>query len=130
VSLTPYIPEVAHFHVVHHFFPQIPWCMVYAQCSVFVVLIRIFTDHGAEATQYLSAFLGDHYMRSSEPVFQALWNTYNECQFVEDEGVYFKVNMEDSIINFILLGDILFYRNKRGEVQRRSVYEVQSISST
>lgn len=47
-----------------------------------------YIDHGAEATQHLAAFLGDHYMRSSEPVFQALWNTYNECQFVDDEGMY------------------------------------------
>ncbi|ELU40160.1 sugar transporter [Rhizoctonia solani AG-1 IA] len=82
-------------------------------------------DHGAEATQYLSAFLGGHYMHSSEPVFQALWNTYNECQFVEDEGVYFKVTWENSMLNFILLGNVLFYRNKRGEAQRRSVHEVQ-----
>ncbi|QRW17729.1 hypothetical protein RhiXN_02653 [Rhizoctonia solani] len=58
-------------------------------------------------------------------VFQALWNTYNECQFVEDEGVYFNVTWENSMLNFILLGNVLFYRNKRGEAQRRSIHEVQ-----
>ncbi|KAJ1307325.1 hypothetical protein OPQ81_001431 [Rhizoctonia solani] len=86
-----FLHDVAHFHVVHHFFPQMPWY------------------HGAEATQYLSAFLGDHYVHSSDPVFRALWDTYNECQFVEDEG------------------NILFYRNKRGEAQKRSIHEVPNL---
>lgn len=85
-----FLHDVAHFHVVHHFFPQMPWY------------------HGAEATQHLAAFLGDHYMRSSEPVFKALWDTYNECQFVENEG------------------DILFYRNKKGEAKRQSATEAHS----
>ncbi|KAG9127541.1 hypothetical protein FRC07_012557 [Ceratobasidium sp. 392] len=79
-----FLHDVAHFHVIHHFFAQMPWY------------------HGAEATQHLAALLGDHYMRSSEPVFQALWNTYNECQFVDDEG------------------DVVFYRNKKGELKRRA----------
>ena len=43
-------------------------------------------DHGPEATQHLKAFIGGHYRYSDKPVFQALWETYNDCQFVEDEG--------------------------------------------
>ena len=46
-------------------------------------------DHGPEATQHLKAFIGDHYAYSDENVFAALWNSYNKCQFVEDDGKYF-----------------------------------------
>lgn len=31
-------------------------------------------------------FIGEHYHYSEKPVFQALWDNYNECQFVEDTG--------------------------------------------
>ena len=50
-------------------------------------------DHGAEATKHLQAFVGEHYHYSEKSVFRALWDNYNDCQFVEDEGAY----------NFILL---------------------------
>ena len=43
-------------------------------------------DHGPEATQYLKAFIGDHYAYSDENVFKALWDSYNKCQFVENDG--------------------------------------------
>ena len=43
-------------------------------------------DHGPEATQHLKAFIGDHYAYSDENVFKALWNSYNRCQFVENDG--------------------------------------------
>lgn len=57
--------------------------------------------HGEAATQHLKAFIGDHYIRSSQNPFASLWQAYNNCQFVEDEG------------------DIVFYRNKKGEATRR-----------
>ena len=47
----------------------------------------VITDHGEEATQYLRAFIGEHYHQSDKPVFKALWDNYNDCQFVEDTGV-------------------------------------------
>jgi hypothetical protein len=43
-------------------------------------------DHGKEATEALKAFIGDYYTFSDKPVFQALWENYNRCQFVDDEG--------------------------------------------
>ena len=46
-------------------------------------------DHGHQATQYLKAFIGDHYAYSDENEFKALWNNYNKCQFVENDGNYF-----------------------------------------
>lgn len=64
-------------------------------------------------------------MRSSEPVFQALWDTYNECQFVEDDGSFFAQKIRVSNLTlFLTLGDILFYRNKRGEGKRWGTHEV------
>ncbi|PIL29228.1 hypothetical protein GSI_09277 [Ganoderma sinense ZZ0214-1] len=74
-----FLHDVAHYHVVHHFFPKMPFY------------------HGEEATQYLQAFIGEHYHRSEKPVFKALWDNYNDCQFVEDTG------------------DVLFYRDKKGQ---------------
>ncbi|KAL0945986.1 hypothetical protein HGRIS_012264 [Hohenbuehelia grisea] len=78
-----FLHDVAHYHVIHHFFPKMPFY------------------HGPEATQHLKNFIGEHYNYSEEPVFKALWNSYNKCQFVEDEG------------------DILFYRDKLGKAVRR-----------
>ncbi|KAE9386389.1 hypothetical protein BT96DRAFT_928238 [Gymnopus androsaceus JB14] len=78
-----FLHDVAHFHVIHHFFPKMPFY------------------HGPEGTEYLKAFIGDHYVWSDKPVFKALWDNYNDCQFVEDEG------------------DVLFYRNKEGKAIRR-----------
>ncbi|KAI0691073.1 fatty acid desaturase-domain-containing protein [Cytidiella melzeri] len=63
-----FLHGVGHFHVIHHFFPQMPHY------------------HAEEATKYLKAFLGEHYHYSDQPVFQALWYNYNACQFVEDDG--------------------------------------------
>ncbi|KAF5337898.1 hypothetical protein D9757_015100 [Collybiopsis confluens] len=78
-----FLHDVAHFHVIHHFFPKMPFY------------------HGPEGTEYLKAFIGEHYNYSEAPVFKALWDNYNECQFVEDDG------------------DVIFYRNKEGKAIRR-----------
>ncbi|KIP07406.1 hypothetical protein PHLGIDRAFT_30042 [Phlebiopsis gigantea 11061_1 CR5-6] len=63
-----FLHGVAHFHVVHHFFPKMPFY------------------HGPEATKYLREFIGDHYNHSDKPAFKALWDNYNECQFVDSDG--------------------------------------------
>ncbi|PSR70427.1 hypothetical protein PHLCEN_2v13678 [Hermanssonia centrifuga] len=78
-----FLHDVAHFHVVHHFFPKMPFY------------------HGPEATMHLKAFIGEHYMYSDKPIFKALWDNYNSCQFVEDEG------------------SVLFYRDRTGKAIRR-----------
>ena len=77
-----------------------------------------FADHGPEATKYLKAFIGDHYAYSDMPVFQALWRNYNECQFVENTGASI-VCAFHALTQRASTGDILFYRNKKGEASRR-----------
>ncbi|KAI0080453.1 hypothetical protein K474DRAFT_1682623 [Panus rudis PR-1116 ss-1] len=78
-----FLHDVAHFHVIHHFFPKMPFY------------------HGPEATEHLKAFIGDQYHYSDKPVFKALWDNYNDCQFVDNTG------------------DVLFYRDRRGQARYR-----------
>ncbi|CAK5272323.1 unnamed protein product [Mycena citricolor] len=63
-----FLHDVAHYHVIHHFFPMMPWYS------------------GAEVTKYLKEILGLHYHRSNDYIFKALWYNYNFCQFIEDKG--------------------------------------------
>ncbi|KAJ7650204.1 fatty acid desaturase-domain-containing protein [Roridomyces roridus] len=77
-----FLHNVVQCHTIHHFFPKIPFY------------------NAPQATRHLKAFLGDHYVSSDTPAFQALWDNYNRCQFVEDQG------------------DVVFYKDKQG----RSVY--------
>ncbi|KAJ7478542.1 hypothetical protein FB451DRAFT_1453193 [Mycena latifolia] len=84
-----FLHSVARYHIIHHFSPKIPFY------------------HGAEATEALKAFIGEYYAFSDKPAFQALWDNYNACQFVEDDG------------------DILFYRDKKGEALLRPATEGQ-----
>lgn len=42
--------------------------------------------HGEEATRHLRRALGPYYLHTSKPIFQTLWDNYNFCQFVDDEG--------------------------------------------
>lgn len=75
-------------------------------------------DHGPEATKYLKEFIGDHYRYSDKPVFKALWDTYNECQFVEDEGAFLHIFVLTVVTN-AETGDVIFYRNKQGKASVR-----------
>ena len=76
------------------------------------------TDHGREATQHLQRLLGEHYHRSSKPVFQALWDNYNNCQFVEDKGQSRLQSMFDRKTDqvFVLKGISCSTRTSRGAV--------------
>ena len=74
-------------------------------------------DHGPEATGYLKALIGDNYHYSEKPVFKALWDNYNDCQFVDDDG--------ETLFLFPVLqytyesaGDVIFYRDRKGQLTR------------
>ncbi|KAK6978221.1 delta-12 fatty acid desaturase [Favolaschia claudopus] len=74
--------NVSHDHVAHHLFSSIPF---YNQPKV---------------TEHLKVVLGKHYNYDPTPCFRALYRSFTECAFVEDEG------------------DIIFYKNTKGEAVR------------
>lgn len=114
-----FLHDVAHYHVVHHFFPKMPFCKPGFHCQLrYNIKLTIRSDHGPEATTYLREFIGDHYRHSNKPVFKALWENYNDCQFVEDTGKC-SINLIANIFlnQSILEGDILFYRDKKGRAR-------------
>ncbi|OCH88036.1 hypothetical protein OBBRIDRAFT_813845 [Obba rivulosa] len=86
-----FLHDVAHFHIIHHFF------------------LKMLFYHGPEATEHLKAFIGTYYRCSTKPVFRALWDNYNNCQFVDDDG------------------DIVFYCDRRGRDACRPTHYKNSI---
>lgn len=66
------------------------------------------TDHAEEATRYLRQVIGEHYRYSDKAPFRALWDTFNECQFVENEG------------------DVVFYKNGAGQAKRED-YNIRDL---
>lgn len=68
------------------FFPKIPFCE-----PSFIAAANVSEktlDNGEEATQHLKAFIGEHYNFSDKPVFRSLWDNYNDCQFVDNAGMF------------------------------------------
>ncbi|ORZ26522.1 delta-12 fatty acid desaturase [Lobosporangium transversale] len=65
---------IAHTHVAHHLFSQMPFY------------------HAEEATYHLKKLLGEYYIYDDTPIAIACWRSFRECRFVEDEGdvVFFK----------------------------------------
>jgi hypothetical protein len=47
--------------------------------------------NGEEATRYLKTAIGVHYRYDDKPVFKTLWDIYNACQFVEDDGTGYQL---------------------------------------
>ncbi|KAJ7598612.1 fatty acid desaturase-domain-containing protein [Mycena floridula] len=80
--------NISHDHVAHHFFIRAPFYK------------------GPEITKRIKAVLKDDYNYDSTPTFYALYRSFTQCLFIEDEG------------------DIVFYKNKRGETAR----EVQEVA--
>jgi omega-6 fatty acid desaturase (delta-12 desaturase) len=66
--------RITDTHVAHHIFSTMPFY------------------HCEEATHVIREKLGAFYMRDDTPIPQALWRSFKNCQFVEDEGdiVFFK----------------------------------------
>ncbi|TFK53229.1 hypothetical protein OE88DRAFT_1718176 [Heliocybe sulcata] len=77
-----FLHNVSHDHVAHHFFSIIPF---YNQ---------------PEVTERIKAVLKDQYNYDSTNTFYALYRSFSECCFIEDDG------------------DIVFYKNQDGVAQR------------
>ncbi|OJT07388.1 hypothetical protein TRAPUB_1758 [Trametes pubescens] len=67
---------------------------------------------GEAATAHLARALGPYYRRSDKPAFRALWDNYNFCQFVDDDG------------------DMVFYRDRRGKTIVDYVQEGGEVTQT
>ncbi|KAF7316801.1 Delta-12 fatty acid desaturase protein [Mycena chlorophos] len=78
-----FLKNVSHNHVTHHLFSTIPF---YNQ---------------PKATEAIKPLVKEHYNTDSTNTLRALYRTFAECRFIEDEG------------------DIIFYRNKHGETARQ-----------
>ncbi|KAI0072548.1 hypothetical protein K474DRAFT_1628832 [Panus rudis PR-1116 ss-1] len=65
---------IAHDHVAHHFFVNVPFYNLPA------------------VTEAIKPVLGEHYCYDSTPTLYALWRSFTQCTFIEPEGdvVFFK----------------------------------------
>ncbi|CAK5267632.1 unnamed protein product [Mycena citricolor] len=77
-----FLHNVSHDHISHHLFSNIPF---YNQPLV---------------TEHIKKVLQGSYNYDSTNSFRALYRTFTECCFIEDDG------------------DIVFYRNKHGQIAR------------
>jgi len=66
--------HIVDTHVCHHLFSKMPFY------------------HAQEATLHIKRVLGEYYMQDNTPIARALWRSWKDCQYVEDEGevVFYK----------------------------------------
>ncbi|KAJ7701503.1 delta-12 fatty acid desaturase [Mycena rosella] len=89
--------NVSHDHIAHHIFSSIPMSPN----------SHAMTDNQPEVTKQLKEILGEHYNSDSTNCFRALYRSFTECTFIEDEG------------------DIVFYKNRLGKTGRYTDAEVK-----
>ncbi|KAL1718948.1 fatty acid desaturase-domain-containing protein [Schizophyllum commune] len=77
-----FLHNISHDHVAHHFFIQAPFF------------------NGPEITKAIKSVLKDDYNYDSTPSFYALYRSFTQCQFIENEGA------------------IVFYKNRQGKAVR------------
>jgi len=82
-----FLHNISHDHVAHHFFSGIPFW------------------NGPELSKHVRKAMGRDYNRDSTNTFRALYRSFAQCEFVEDEG------------------DIVMWKNRNGEVARRIMGE-------
>ncbi|TFK31519.1 fatty acid desaturase-domain-containing protein [Crucibulum laeve] len=75
-------------HVAHHFFVSIPFYNL------------------PEVTEAIKPVLGECYNYDSTPVLYALWRSFTQCTFVEDEGgvLFFKNQYGEAVMQPLTLG--------------------------
>ncbi|KAI0717854.1 fatty acid desaturase-domain-containing protein [Cerioporus squamosus] len=76
---------ISSTHVAHHFFVSIPFYNL------------------PQVTEAIKPVLGKYYCYDSTPTLYALWRSFTQCTFIEDEG------------------EIVFFKNQRGEAAREYV---------
>ncbi|KAJ7170727.1 delta-12 fatty acid desaturase [Mycena crocata] len=86
-----FLKNVSHDHIAHHLFSSIPF---YNQ---------------PEVTDRIKPVLQNYYNYDSTNTFRALYRTFTECTFIEDEG------------------DIVFYKNRHGKAAR--ILQTETVGS-
>ncbi|OQR97021.1 fatty acid desaturase [Achlya hypogyna] len=73
------IHHIADTHVTHHIFSKMPFY------------------HAAEATEAIKPLLGKYYLIDPTPIPLALWRSYTNCKYVENDGsvVFYKRKLHD-----------------------------------
>ncbi|KAL1696384.1 fatty acid desaturase-domain-containing protein [Schizophyllum commune] len=82
-----FLHNISHDHVAHHFFIQAPFF------------------NGPEITKAIKSVLKDDYNYDSTPSFYALYRSFTQCQFIENEG------------------SIVFYKNRQGKAVREALID-------
>jgi len=85
-----FLHNVSHDHIAHHFFSSIPF---YNQPQV---------------TEHIKRVLGEDYYYDSTNTFRALYRSFTECCFIEDDG------------------DIVFYKNRHGQAAREVASDIRT----
>lgn len=69
-----YLHHITDTHVCHHLFSKMPFY------------------HAQEATECIKKVCGEYYMKDDTPIAKAVYNSFLQCQFVEDDGniVFYK----------------------------------------
>ncbi|KIY48091.1 linoleoyl phosphatidylcholine delta-12 acetylenase [Fistulina hepatica ATCC 64428] len=77
-----FLHNMGHHHVVHHFFPKMPFY------------------NGTEATKYLKEKIGPHYYKSEKYVIPELYEVFSKCKFIENDGgvVFFRDRKGHAVI--------------------------------
>ncbi|KAJ8082312.1 hypothetical protein PM082_008165 [Marasmius tenuissimus] len=88
-----FLHNISTDHLAHHFFSGIPFYNLPA------------------VTEAIKPVLGDYYNYDSTGVLYALWRSFTQCVFVEDEG------------------DVLFFKNRYGEAAL-SLEEQEAVDPT
>ncbi|KAF8324722.1 fatty acid conjugase [Cantharellus anzutake] len=78
-----FLHNISHDHVAHHFFSGIPFW------------------NGPELSEHVRKAMGSDYNGDSTNTFRALYRSFTQCEFVEDDG------------------DIIMWKNKKGEAARK-----------
>ncbi|KAK7678671.1 hypothetical protein QCA50_018252 [Cerrena zonata] len=91
--------NVSHDHIAHHFFSQAPFCKSDNQERI-IPFDLSWLDNQPQITQAIRSVLKEDYNYDSTNSLYALYRSFTECVFVEDEG------------------GIVFYKNADGVASR------------
>lgn len=66
-------------------------------CSLRALTICTAADNAVEATKHIRSVLGEYYLADDTNFLVVLWQVYQECKFVEDDGeiLFYRSSLAD-----------------------------------